>query len=80
VDVAIDNGGEVGDAVVDVAGVPARVAPTSTVVGAAIVNALVAEVVERLASRGLVPLVYVSSNVEGGDAANLRHAPTEAGR
>jgi uncharacterized phosphosugar-binding protein len=76
VDVAIDNGGTVGDAAVDVPGVPTRVGPTSTVVGAAIVNALVAEVVERLVSRGIVPLVYVSSNLEGGDAANLRHAPS----
>jgi uncharacterized phosphosugar-binding protein len=72
VDVAIDNGGEVGDAVVEIAGVPTRVAPTSTVVGAAIVNALVAEVVERLVSRGIVPAVYVSSNIVGGDDANRR--------
>ena len=47
-------------------------APTSTVVGAAIANALVAEVAERLARRGIVPEVFTSSNVAGGDAVNER--------
>jgi uncharacterized phosphosugar-binding protein len=74
VDIAIDNGGEVGDAAVDLDGVPTRVAPTSTLVGAAILNALVAEVVERLVARGIVPPVYTSSNLDGGDQLNLRYA------
>lgn len=70
VDVVIDNGGTVGDAAVDIDGLPGRVGPTSTVAGVAIVNALVAETVERLISRGIVPEVFISSNVTGGDAAN----------
>jgi uncharacterized phosphosugar-binding protein len=74
VDVAIDNGGVVGDAAVDISGLATRVAPTSTVVGAAIIEALVAEVVERLVARGIVPEVYASSNVQGGDALNRRFA------
>jgi uncharacterized phosphosugar-binding protein len=77
-DVVIDNGGVVGDATVEVAGLASRVAPTSTVVGAAIVNTLVAEVVERLVARGIVPDVFTSSNVAGGDARNdrlLREVP-----
>ena len=72
VEVAIDNGGAVGDAAVEIVGLDVRVAPTSTVVGAAIVNALVAETVERLVARGVVPEVYRSSNVQGGDADNAR--------
>ena len=71
-ELVIDNGGVVGDAAVDIAGLPGRVAPTSTVVGAAIIEALVAEVVERLVARGIVPEVYASSNVAGGDAVNRR--------
>ena len=71
-DVTIDNGGAVGDAAIAIEGVPTRVAPTSTVVGAAIANALVAEVAERLARRGIVPDVFTSSNVAGGDAVNER--------
>jgi uncharacterized phosphosugar-binding protein len=70
VDVAIDNGGEVGDAAVAVDGLATRVGPTSTVVGAAIVNVLVAETVERLVRAGIVPEVLTSSNVAGGDVAN----------
>jgi uncharacterized phosphosugar-binding protein len=71
-DVTIDNGGAVGDAAVAIEGLSSRVAPTSTVVGAAIANALVAEVAERLTRRGLVPEILTSSNVVGGDAANER--------
>ncbi len=71
-EVVIDNGGVVGDAAVDIDGLATRVAPTSTVVGAAIVNALVAETVERLVARDVIPEIYASSNVAGGDAANQR--------
>jgi uncharacterized phosphosugar-binding protein len=73
VDVAIDNGGAVGDAAVAIEGLSTRVGPTSTVVGAAILGALVAEVVERLVARGIAPEVYASSNVAGGDAVNDRY-------
>jgi uncharacterized phosphosugar-binding protein len=73
VDVAIDNGGAVGDAAVDVEGLARRVAPTSTVVVAAVANALVAEVAERLVARGIEPEVFSSSNVAGGDAVNRDH-------
>lgn len=73
VDVFIDNGGVVGDASVTVPGMEARIAPTSTVIGAAIANALVAEVAERLVARGMVPDVFTSANVAGGDAVNEAH-------
>ena len=69
-DVVIDNGGCVGDAAVKIAGLGGRVAPTSTVVGAAIVNAIEAEAVGILVARGATPAVFASSNVEGGDALN----------
>jgi uncharacterized phosphosugar-binding protein len=80
VDVTIDNGGAVGDAAVDVEGLPARVGPTSTVVGAAIENAIVAEVVERLVARGILPAVFTSANVAGGDARNEVHLRAGDGR
>ena len=51
-------------------GLASRVGPTSTVIGAAILNAIVAEAVERLVRHGFVPEVYVSANVAGGDEAN----------
>jgi uncharacterized phosphosugar-binding protein len=78
-DVVIDNGGCVGDAAVEIRGVGSRVAPTSTVVGAAIVNAIEAEAVGILVERGAAPEIFASSNVEGGDAVNAallgRRAP-----
>lgn len=80
VDIAVDNGGALGDAAVSIDGLTPRVAPTSTVVGAAIVNALVAEVVERLVRQGIVPELYTSSNVAGGDAANRGFVGSGAGR
>ncbi len=71
-DIVIDNGGRVGDAAVDIDGLDRPIAPTSTVVGAAILNAVVAEAVQMLVDRGIVPDVYASSNTAGGDAANAR--------
>jgi len=69
-DVVIDNGGVTGDAAVTIDGLERKVGPTSTVVGSAAVNAIVAEAAERLVTRGIQPDVFLSSNVEGGDEAN----------
>jgi uncharacterized phosphosugar-binding protein len=69
-DVVIDNGGVTGDAAVAIDGLERRVGPSSTVVGAAALNAIVAEAAERLVARGIRPDVFLSSNVEGGDEAN----------
>lgn len=80
VDVVIDNGGIPGDAAVTIDGLPGRVGPTSTVTGAAIVNALVAEAVERLLARGITPQVFISSNLAAGDAANQERLDAEAAR
>jgi uncharacterized phosphosugar-binding protein len=71
-DVVVDNGGTAGDAAIEIGGFGTRVGPTSTVVGAAALNAIVAEAVERLVARGVTPEVFTSSNIEGGDARNAR--------
>jgi uncharacterized phosphosugar-binding protein len=71
-DVVVDNGGAPGDAAVAIDGFAQRVGPTSTVVGAAALNAIVAEAAERLVAQGIQPDVFVSSNVEGGDDVNAR--------
>ncbi len=69
-DLVIDNGGCFGDAAVAVEGFSQKVAPTSTVVGAAIVNAIVAESTARFVERGIDPPVFKSANIDGGDAYN----------
>jgi uncharacterized phosphosugar-binding protein len=69
-DVVIDNGGQIGDAAVGISGFDRKVAPTSTVIGAAILNAIVAEAVQLLVDRGAPVEVFASSNLEGGDEIN----------
>ena len=71
-DVVIDNGAPYGDAAIEVAGFPQKIGPVSSVTGCAIVNALVAEVVDRLVKLGVDPPVFVSANVDGGDEYNAR--------
>jgi uncharacterized phosphosugar-binding protein len=61
-DYLLDNGGRFGDAALDVPGVAERMAPTSTIVGAALIHAVWAEAGERLAARGHVPEVWGSTN------------------
>lgn len=69
-DLVIDNCGSVGDAVCQIEGMPEKVAASSTVIGAAILNAIVADTVDRLVQSGVVPPVFMSANVEGGDEHN----------
>lgn len=69
-DIVVDNGGAEGDAAVSIDGLDRAVGPTSTVVGAAIVNAIVAEAVQLLTDRGAPPDIYVSANMAGGDVVN----------
>jgi len=71
-DLVIDNGAPRGDAVVQLPDFPQPVAPVSTVLGAAILNAVVAEACAILLERGIQPPVFMSANLEGGDAHNAR--------
>ncbi len=61
-DYLLDNAGCFGDASIDIAGLAERMAPTSTVVGAALIHATWAEVAERLVARGHIPEVWGSAN------------------
>jgi uncharacterized phosphosugar-binding protein len=69
-DVVIDNGGVPGDAAVTIPGLPQPVGPTSTVVGAAIVNAIAVRAVAQATAADVTPAVFHSSNMAGGDARN----------
>jgi uncharacterized phosphosugar-binding protein len=63
-DVVLDTCGVAGDAAVHVDGAPADAGPTSTVVGAALVNAVAVEAIAEMVRRGIVPPVLVSQNVD----------------
>lgn len=69
-DVLLDDCGEAGDSCLSIEGVPEKTAPTSTVAGAMILNAVVARAIERIAQAGVEPPVFLSANVDGGDAHN----------
>ncbi len=71
-DVVLDNCGEKGDACVKVGDFPEKTGPTSTAAGAAILNAIVSEAVAGFIRRGITPPVFMSANLEGGDAHNKK--------
>lgn len=71
-DMTIDNCGIFGDAAVNVEGLPEKVGPTSTIIGAAILNAVAIEAVAEFIARGITPPVFLSANIDGGDAHNAR--------
>jgi len=79
-DVVIDNGGEPGDAVLEVPGHALRTSGTSTLANAAIVQEIVYQVSCRFAALGLEPPVFKSANLPGGDAWNARLIERYRGR
>jgi uncharacterized phosphosugar-binding protein len=64
-DLVLDTGAPVGDAMVRVEGLDLPVSPGSTVGGSILVNAVKAEVAERLARAGAAPPVLTAANVIG---------------
>lgn len=70
VDVVIDNCGEFEDACLHIEGLPQKIAPTSTIAGAFIANALVIQVARLCIEAGIEVPVFRSANADGGDAFN----------
>jgi len=71
-DIVIDNCGELGDASISIEGLSQKVAPTSTVAGAFIVNSLVIRVCEKLIEKGIEPPVFRSANIDGANELNQK--------
>ena len=69
-DYVLDNGGEVGDASVELNGMGQKIAPTSSVLDITLVNLILVNTVERLLEKGIQPPVFMSANTDAGDAAN----------
>lgn len=70
-DIVIDNHGDIGDACVSIEGLQQKVSPTSTVVGATILNTIIARTTQVLIDKGLShPPIFYSANLDGGDALN----------
>jgi len=69
-DLTIDNGGEPGDALLQIEGLPWRVGSSSTVIGALIWNCLLVESVEWLLSWQVEPPIFASLNMPGAQEHN----------
>jgi uncharacterized phosphosugar-binding protein len=69
-DIVIDTHGIQGDAALDLPQTKLKVGATSTVVGAAIIEAITARAAEILLERGVEPPVLISANTPEGDAHN----------
>ncbi|GGE53282.1 hypothetical protein GCM10011391_35230 [Pullulanibacillus camelliae] len=80
VDLVIDNYSTKGDAALSYDKVSVPFGPTSTVVGAVIINAILAEAVTILADRGTEPPVFLSGNIDGADVHNQRLVEKYRGR
>ncbi|EES74596.1 hypothetical protein POTG_00876 [Paenibacillus sp. oral taxon 786 str. D14] len=70
VDLVIDNHAVKGDAVLTYPGVPVPFAPTSTVIGAVILNGIFAEAIVMMTDQGYEPPVFLSGNIDGADERN----------
>lgn len=69
-DLVIDNCGEKGDAVIKLDGIPEKIGPTSTAVGVSLINAIIIESVEIMQEDGIIPPIFMSANIDGGDEHN----------
>ena len=65
-DLVLDNGIPVGDAVLALPGLAQKMGPTSTIAGAAIINAVMIEAAAHLQALGLEVPVIASANVGAG--------------
>lgn len=64
-DIVLDNLSEPGDAILRDPRLPQKVGPTSGWMGCFILQALMVEVAERLAEKGIEPPIYLALNVDG---------------
>jgi len=72
-DVVIDIKCVSGDAVLSMDGLEPKFCGTSTVLGVAVMEAIAAQTVENCVKDGFHPPIYVSSNLDQGDAINAEH-------
>lgn len=79
-DIVLDNHGQPGDACLEFPTLRIRTGPTSTIVGAAVLDAVMIEVIARLMRLGVTPPVLVSVNLVGADESGSMAALARAGQ
>lgn len=71
-DVFLDTFGEVGDAAITLTGLESKMGATSTVIGAALLHAIMIQAASILLEQGIVPEIFNSSNSNEGEIYNER--------
>jgi uncharacterized phosphosugar-binding protein len=79
-DLVLDNHAPIGDALIEIPGMAQKVGPSSTITGAAILNAIIVRATALLMERTGDPPVFMSANLDGGDAYNKRWLTHYKGR
>lgn len=69
-DLFLDNFGEIGDASIELNGLTTKVGATSTVIGAALLQAIMVQSVQNLLDREIKPELFSSSNTDEGEELN----------
>lgn len=72
-DIVVDCKVPMGDALVELPGLPQRIGASSTFGNAMALNLIAGRAVELLVARGIEPPLWQSANSPGGDAANAGH-------
>ena len=72
-DIVVDNHCPPGDALVEIRSDLPRIGPGSSVVGLALLNAIIVDALGRLAETGADPQIYRSAGIEGSAAHNLQY-------
>jgi uncharacterized phosphosugar-binding protein len=70
-DIVIDNHGELGDTAVEIPNMNEKSGPTSTIIGALIINMIMLDAIQYCIDRGYEPPIIVSQNLDGQDERNL---------
>jgi len=69
-DLFLDNCGEIGDAAISIPGLSAKVGATSTIIGVAILQAIMVQAAAILVEKGIQPEVFNSSNSDDSESEN----------
>jgi len=72
VDLALNNHATIGDASLSYPNAPTPFGPTSTVIGATMLNAIFAEAIKIMVNNGFEAPVFLSGNIDGADEHNQR--------
>jgi uncharacterized phosphosugar-binding protein len=78
-EVVLDTGTPAGDAGLSFEGLTVRAGALSTVLGAALMNAVMVEAIQYILDKGQVPPVLMSANVDGADEYNANVMARYAG-